>query len=254
MEQKGEEYTMRLMWIISFSLLGSVGSLSLAGLFLLFPSKVRDLLIPCLISYAIGTLLGGAFLGLIPHALGQARAFPVMATVLGGIILFFVLEKTVLWRHCHDTECEIHGTAGPLILLGDAFHNFTDGIAIGAAFLGSIPLGVATGLAIIAHEIPQEVGDFAILLDGGYSRARAFLYNTLSGLSTLPAAIAIYFSARTIRPAIPYLMAISAASFLYIAIAGLIPGLHQQRNPGASARQLLLILAGIGTIIFFHHG
>jgi zinc and cadmium transporter len=241
------------MWIISFSLLGSVGSLFLAGLFLLSPSKVRDPLIPCLISYAIGTLLGGAFLGLIPHALGQARAFPVMATVLGGIVFFFVLEKMVLWRHCHDTECEIHGTAGPLILVGDAVHNFTDGIAIGTAFLGSIPLGAATGLAVIAHEVPQEVGDFAILLDGGYSRSRALLYNTLSSLSTLPAAIAVHFSARMIEPAIPYLLAISAASFIYVAIAGLIPGLHEQRNPGASARQLVLMLAGIGTIMLFHH-
>ena len=244
---------MRLLWIISFSLLGSVGSLSMAGLFLLFPRKVRDLLLPSLISYAIGTLLGGAFLGLIPHALSQAGPFPVMAAVLSGIILFFILEKLVLWRHCHDTECEIHGTAGPLILVGDAFHNFGDGLAIGAVFLVSIPLGVTTGMAIIAHEIPQEVGDFAILLDGGYSRGRAFLYSTLSSLSTLPAAIIIYFAARAIQPAIPYVMAISAASFIYIAIAGLIPGLHHQRNPGASARQLLLMLAGIGTILLFHH-
>jgi zinc and cadmium transporter len=245
---------MRLVWITSFSLLGSLGSLSLAGLFLLFRSSVRDSLIPRLISYAIGTLLGGAFLGLIPHALDHASAFPVMATVLGGIILFFVLEKMVLWRHCHVTECEVHSTAGPLILLGDAFHNFTDGIAIGAAFLGSVSLGVATALAIIVHEIPQEVGDFAILLDGGYSRSRAFAYNALSSLSTLPAAVAVYLSARTIQPAIPYLLALSAASFIYVAIGGLIPGLHEQRDLGASARQLLLILAGIGTIMLFHHG
>jgi zinc and cadmium transporter len=244
---------MRLMWIIAFSLLGSVGSLSLAGLFLLFPTRVRDSLIPCLISYAIGTLLGGAFLGLIPHALGEAGSAPVMAAVLGGIILFFTLEKMVLWRHCHDTECEIHGTAGPLILVGDVFHNFTDGVAIGAAFLGSIPLGVATALAVMAHEVPQEVGDFAILLEGGYSRGRAFLYNALSSLSTLPAALGVTFAARIIAPAIPYLLAMSAASFIYVAIGGLIPDLHQQRNPAAGVRQLLLILVGIGTIALLHH-
>jgi zinc and cadmium transporter len=244
---------MRLVWITSFSLLGSVGSLSLAGLLLLFRSGVRDSLIPCLISFSIGTLLGGAFLGLIPHALDHAGAFPVMATVLGGILLFFVLEKMVLWRHCHDTECEVHGTAGPLILLGDAFHNFTDGVAIGAAFLGSVSLGVSTALAIIAHEIPQEVGDFAILLDGGYSRGRAFAYNALSSLSTLPAAVAVFYSARAVEPAVPYLLALSAASFIYVAVGGLIPGLHKQRDLGAGARQLLLILAGIGTIMLFHH-
>jgi zinc and cadmium transporter len=243
---------MKLMWIIIFSLLGSVGSLSLAGL-LLLRGRMRDSLIPCLISYAIGSLLGGAFLGLIPHALGHARAFPVMATVLGGVMLFFVLEKLLLWRHCHDAGCKTHSTTGPLILFGDAFHNFTDGIAIGAAFLGSIPLGTATSLAIIAHEIPQEVGDFAILLDGGYSRGRAFTYNALSSLTTLPAAIAVYFSARAIEPAVPYLLALSASSFIYVAIGGLIPGLHKQTDLGASVRQLVLILAGTATIALFHH-
>ena len=243
---------MKLMCIIVFSLLGSVGSLSLSRL-LVLRGRMRGSLIPCLISYAIGTLLGGAFLGLIPHALGHARAFPVMATVLGGVILFFVLEKLVLWRHCHDAECERHGTAGPLILLGDAFHNLTDGVAIGSAFLGSVPLGTATALAIIAHEIPQEVGDFAILFDGGYSRGRAFAYNTLSSLTTLPAALAVYLSAKTIEPVVPYLLALSASSFIYVAIGGLIPGLHEQTDLGAGIRQLVLILAGIGTIALFHH-
>jgi zinc and cadmium transporter len=123
---------------------------------------------------------------MIPHALEHVQAPPILATVLSGIILFFLLEKLVLWRHCHKEECDIHGRAGPLILFGDAFHNFVDSVVIAAAFLISIPLGVATALAVIAHEVPQEVGDFGIFLDSGYSKQKALLYNTLSSITTLP--------------------------------------------------------------------
>jgi len=242
----------QLGWIIFFGILGSVGALAAAALLLLLGKNARHFLIPCLVSYATGTLLGGAFLGLIPHALEHAEASSVLATVLVGVVLFFVLEKLVLWRHCHDQECEVHGTAGPLILLGDAFHNFTDGVVIAAAFLSSTPLGIATGLAIIAHEIPQEVGDFAILLDTGYSRARAFQYNVISSLITLPGGILAYFSLSSVQRVVPYILALSGASFLYIAIADLIPSLHRQTSLGASLRQLSLMLAGIGTIVLFH--
>ena len=115
-----------LSWIIIFSILGSIGAVAGAALFLLFPEGIRKLLVPCLISYATGTLLGAAFLGMIPASLEQAPAITVMATVLAGVVLFFVLEKFVLWRHCHEDQCEIHGRAGPLILIGDAFHNFVE--------------------------------------------------------------------------------------------------------------------------------
>ena len=246
---------MQLLWIMVFSILGSVGALTGAALFLLFPQGVRRFLIPCLVSYASGTLLGAAFLGLIPHALEHADAHLVLATVLAGIVLFFALEKLVLWRHCHDEECEVHSVAGPLILAGDAFHNFTDGVVIAAAFLSTVPLGVATALAVIVHEVPQEVGDFAILLDGGYSQRRAYLYNALSSLCTLPGAILAYFFLSQVQMAISYILALSAASFIYIATADLIPSLHRQFGLGASVRQFLLMLAGIGTIVLFHfHG
>jgi len=243
-----------LLWIIGFSILGSVGAIAGAALFLFFPESIRKVLVPCLVSYATGTLLGAAFLGMIPTALEQAPAITVSATMLAGMVLFFVLEKLVLWRHCHIEECEVHGRAAPLILIGDAFHNFVDGAVIAAAFLTSIPLGIATALAVIAHEIPQEIGDFAILLDSGYNRAEALLLNGLSSITTLPGALTAYFWLAETREAVPYILSISAASFIYIAAADLIPSLHRQTTPTASPWQLLLLLAGIGTIVFFDFG
>jgi len=166
-----------------------------------------------------------------------------------------LLEKLILWRHCHNEECDIHTAAGPLILFGDAFHNFVDGVVIAAAFLISIPLGTATALAVIAHEVPQEVGDFGILLDSGYSKKKALLYNFLSSVTTLPGAIIAYFYLITMKEAVPYILALSAASFIYIALADLIPSLHKKVGLGTSIRQIILILAGVATILFFrmHH-
>ena len=245
---------MILILIIGFSFLGSVGAILLASAYLLFPEKIRLGIVPCLISYATGTLLGAAFLGLLPHAMSYAQPTPVLAVVLAGIIGFFVLEKIVVWRHCHDGECEVHGRAGALILVGDAFHNFVDGVTIAAAFIASIPVGIATGLAILAHELPQEVGDFAILLESGYTRRQAILYNILSGLSTFPGALLAYFLLTAMQRLIPYVMAISAASFIYIAIADLIPSLHHKSELKQAIRQFIFILAGIGTIALFHMG
>lgn len=245
---------MTFTWIISFSFLGSAGAILLAGAYLLFPEKIRQTIIPCLISYATGTLLGAAFLGLLRHSLESAPAASILSTVLVGILVFFLLEKIVLWRHCHDAECEKHANAGPLLLIGDAFHNFIDGIAIAAAFTTSIPVGVTTALAVFAHELPQEVGDFAILLESGYSRNRAFIYNLLSSLSTLPGAVLAYFYLMEVQKFTAYVMALSAASFIYIAIADLIPSLHKQSSLKHAISQIASIMAGIGTILLFHMG
>jgi len=242
---------MLLIWILVFSVLGSVGAIAGAALMLLFPEGTRKTLLPCLLSYATGTLLGAAFLGMIPKALQQAMPLAISSTVLAGIIIFFMLEKIIIWRHCHDSECEVHGAAGPLILIGDAFHNFVDGFVIAAAFITSVPLGIAASLAVIAHEIPQEVGDFAILLENGYSRTRALALNTLSSLTTLPAAVIAYFFLGTVQEAVPFILALSAASFIYIAIADLVPGLHRQVGLRPAIMQLILVLAGIATISLF---
>ena len=205
----------------------------------------------CLVSYATGTLLGAAFLGMIPNALEYIEPFRILAAVLVGIVLFFLLEKLVILSHCHDSACEVHSVAGPLILVGDAFHNFVDGVVIAAAFLTNTPFGVTTSLAVIAHEVPQEIGDFAILLDGGYSKQQAFLYNILSSLATLPGALICYFFLKTAQAAIPYILAISAASFIYIAMADLIPELHKRYGIRNTARQFILFISGIGTILIF---
>jgi len=242
---------MLLTWIIVFSVLGSVGAIAGAALLLLFRETTRRLLLPCLLSYAIGTLLGAAFLGMIPNALQQNTALAISGTVLAGIVMFFVLEKIVIWRHCHESECEVHGTAGPLILIGDAFHNFVDGFVIAAAFLTSVPMGIVASLAVVAHEIPQEVGDFAILLENGYSRIRALALNLLSSLATLPGAVIAYFFLGAAREAVPFILALSAASFIYIAVADLVPSLHRQIGLKPALTQLFLVLSGIGTIAVF---
>ncbi len=246
---------MVLAWIVAFSLLGSVGAVAGAALFVAFPEKTQKALVPNLLSYAVGTLLAAAFLGLLSHALEQAPPSPIMAAALAGMVLFFVLEKLVLWRHCHREKCDTHTSVAPLILLGDAFHNFVDGVVIGTAFVTSIPLGVTTSLAVILHEVPQEVGDFAILLHSGYTRGRALAWNGLSSLATLPGAVLAYFTLTAAHAAVPFILAVSAASFIYIAAADLIPGLHRQDQPVTGLRQVFLVLAGIGTVVLLRaHG
>ena len=237
-----------LHWIIAFTLLGSVGAILGAALLLLFPQAVRKVLLPYLVSYAVGTLLGGAFLGLIPAGLQKAPAELFMAAMLGGYLAFFMLEKLVLKRHSLAHEGGARKSAGPLILIGDAFHNFVDGTVIAAGFMTSQDLGITVALAVIAHEIPQEVGEFAILLDNGYSRRKAFLLNTLSATAALPGAVLAYFWLGRAEGIVPYMLAVSAASFVYIASVDLIPSLHQDVKREASLRQIILLLAGIATI------
>lgn len=243
----------KLFLIILFTILGGAGSLLVASLFLLFPTAIRNSIVPCLISYATGALLGAAFLGLIPEAIKYTAVVPLLGTVLAGIIMFFILEKLVIWRHCHNRECKVHTQAGTLILIGDSFHNFVDGVIIAGAFLSSIPLGIVAGIAIIGHEIPQEVGDFAILINSGYSRGKAILYNLISSLVSIPAAICAYFALGTLKSALPYIMAIASASFIYIALGDLIPGLQEKTGLGATIIQFLLISAGVLTILVFEH-
>ena len=245
---------MLLTWIIIFSLAGTLGTAIAASLFLFSSQRLKKVVLPGLLSFAVGALLSVAFLRLLPLAVKNAEVELIMGTVLGGIILFFILEKTLIWRHCHEHECEVHTAGGPLILIGDAFHNFVDGVIIAAAFLASIPLGVATALAIVIHEVPQEVGDFSILLEQGYPVRRAFILNGISSLATCLGALVGYFILDLVEPAIPFILAISASSFIYIATVDLIADMHRRPEPQSAVSQTLLILAGIASVALFGMG
>ena len=240
---------MIILLIFLFSILGSIGAIITASILLLFKGKIQTKLVSYLISYAIGTLLAAALLGMIPNALSQNDPLIIMSFILGGIILFFFMEKIVIWRHCHDKDCEIHSAAGPILLMGDAIHNLIDGVVIAASFLISIHIGIVVSLSVVAHEVPQEVGDFAILIESGYSKRKAFLLNLLSSSATIPGALIGYCILEDISVIIPFVLAISAASFIYIALTDLTPNLHHKTGFGNSLRQIILIFGGIGTII-----
>ena len=235
---------------VGLSVVGSLGGLLLAAILLLFLGRARLPPVPGLISYAVGTLLGVALLALVPEALDLAQnPRAVLGTLLAGILGFFMLEKLVLWRHCHTDECEGHNSSASLVLIGGAFHNFADGAIIGAAVLTSLPLGVSTTLAVAAHQVPQEVGDFAVLLGAGYSRRRALTLNSISALAGIVGAVAMYTAADQLPAALPYVLALAAGSFLYVAMADLIPDLHRGQVDIGSIRQVLLIGAGVITIL-----
>jgi len=244
-----------LAWISGAAVAGSVISIAIAALFAL---SAPASWVPALVSFAIGALLGAVFLEILPHAIGSAGSLhAIFATVLGGILGFFVLEKLVLWRHCHVEDCEAHdhhadpadhGRSGLMIIIGDAFHNFVDGILIAAAFLQSTELGVVTAAAIIAHEIPQEIGDFVILLHSGFGKAAALGLNLLSSLAMLAGALLAYFTLQAAQQWIGTVLALAAASMIYVAVADLIPGLHRRPELHATAQQVTLIALGVGLI------
>jgi zinc and cadmium transporter len=238
-----------LFLALGLSVLGGLGGLFVAASVLLINDSARTRIVPWLVSYAVGALLGAATLKILPEAIEQVAPTRLFATLLAGVMLFFILEKLVLWRHCHTHDCEVHDGSVVGVIVGDSFHNFIDGAVIATAVMTSVPLGISTAIAVAAHEIPQELGDFAILLHAGYSRGRALLLNVLSGLSSALGAIAAFVAFDFVPTLRPYCLALAAASFLYVAMADLIPGLHRGRTDAASMRQILLIGAGIGTML-----
>jgi zinc and cadmium transporter len=241
-----------LFWIaLGLSLLGGLGGLLIASGVLLIHDPLRSKLVPWLVSYAVGALLGISMMGLLPDSLDSLPAPRVFATLLGGIMLFFVLEKMVLWRHCHTHDCEVHESTVASVMIGDTLHNFVDGAVIGAAVLTSVPLGVSTAVAVAAHEIPQEIGDFAIFLHAGYSRRKALLLNVLSALASVAGTIVAFLAYDVVPRTLPYFLVIAASSFLYVAMADLIPGLHRGRTDAGSLRQIVLIVLGIATMVLF---
>ncbi len=260
-----------LGFIIVFTAIGGVLSVLAAGVFLVLPEKHQHSVLPHGISFAIGALLSVSFVGLIPHAFSHVPVGEIKylsMTILIGILLFFVLEKLLIWRHCHSHSCEAHGeeshphehaahqelkpATGMLIVLGDSIHNFVDGILIAAAFLTDVKLGIVTSLAVAAHEIPQEVGDFAILLHSGYSRGKALFCNILASLTTVVGGVLAYYSLEHVHEQLPYFLALASSSFIYIAVADLIPSLHKKTDMKTSVQQISLILSGVITIYLLH--
>jgi zinc and cadmium transporter len=258
-----------IVWIVLFCLVGGVLSVLAAALFLVLTEPLRTRMLPHLISFATGALLGAAFMGLLPHALeapGVTDVHLIPMTVLLGLLGFFLLEKMVIWRHCHADYCEIHApgevhtsgkssrerSIGALILIGDGLHNFLDGVLIAGAFLTNVHLGIVTSLAVAAHEIPQEVGDFALLLHSGYRRGSALFYNVLSSLTTVIGGVLAYYALSDLQSVLPYVLAVAASSFIYIAVADLIPTLHQRVEIHATLQQIVLIAAGVLVIYFTH--
>ena len=255
-----------LILIIIFTAIGGVLRVLAAGVFLLLPEKQRNSILPHGISFAIGALLAVAFWGLIPHAFEEVNPdqFQTLSgTILAGILGFFVLEKLLIWRHCHFGSCEAHGddehthhhghkSAGTLIIIGDGIHNFVDGILIAAAFLTDVKLGIVTSLAVAAHEIPQEVGDFAILLQSGYSKSKALFYNVLASCTTVIGGVLAYYSLEDLHDSLPFFLALASSSFIYIAVADLIPSLHKKTDIKTSLHQIVLILAGVLVISLLH--
>jgi zinc and cadmium transporter len=242
---------MTLTWILLASLAGGVLSVCAAA----FALWLRAHWVSTLVSFAIGTLLGAAFLEVVPEVFAGGDARRGAAAILGGILGFFVLEKLLLWRHSHDhgdetgpTHHHEHERAGMLVVVGDTIHNFVDGVLIAAAFLQSPQLGLVTSIAIVAHEIPQEVGDFLVLLHSGYTRTRAFVLNVLSSLGSVAGGVLGYFTLQGYEHWEPVLLGVVAASMIYVAVADLIPGLHRRPELRATAQQALLIAAGVGVI------
>jgi zinc and cadmium transporter len=234
---------------LALAIVGSVGGLLTASVILVVGQPLRDRVVPWLVSYAVGTLLGAALLALMPEALASLPPPPVFGSLLAGIMTFFILEKLVLWRHSHDDhECDVHRSTVTLVIIGDAVHTFVDGVVIAAAVLVSLPLGVTTALAVAAHEIPQEAGDFAILLAAGHSRARALLLNLSSAIGGIIGAGAMLLFGEHVPNALPYILAFAAGNFLYVAMADLIPTLHRGTMDKNAVRQLVLIGLGIATI------
>ncbi len=252
-----------LTWILLLCGLACVLSLAAGAGYLLLPVVWRSRTLSHFLSFATGTLLGVTFLELLPHALEHPNSGgpeQIMATVLLGILVFFILEKALIWRHAHHGEAS-HGhhhhaphghQAGALIMVGDSFHNFLDGVLLTAVFVSDVRLGILTGIAMIAHEIPQELGDFAIMIESGFSRSLTFTLNAVSSLAMIVGALLAWWRIEEIQAYLPFVLAFTSSSFIYIAVADLIPALHRGVRLRESLAQLILIASGVMLVVLFH--
>ncbi len=239
-----------LLWVFLSSLI--VGFVALIGaVTLILRENLLRKLIFILVGFAAGTLLGGAMFHLFPESFEHMSYNLSAGLLLAGFVLFFIMERVLYWHHCHEKECNVH-TFSYLILFGDAIHNFIDGVIIAASYITSVALGITATIAIVLHEIPQELGDFGVLVYGGFSKGRALLYNFLSQLTAVAGALLSYFIF-TQLPSFQhfhvYLLPFAAGGFLYISTSDLIPELHKEQNLRRSLLALIFFLLGIFVMV-----
>jgi len=255
-----------IVYIVIFTILGSIFSL-IGGILLLLRQKLAHRLTHLLAAFAAGVLLGSAFLDLLPEALHEVEDLQgkigytqnvIFLTSLLGITLFFLLERFIHWFHHHQRpHKELAKPTVALVVLGDSIHNLIDGMIIAATFIASIPLGIVTTIAVAAHEIPQEIGDFAILLHEGLSRKKVLMLNFISALAALLGAFLVLLLGEFVENFIPFALSLTAGFFIYIAAADIIPDIHQENRKGFALLETFLLLVGIGivglSISFLNH-
>lgn len=237
---------MTFFWILASTCLVSL--ISLAGVFALaLKGVLLDKFIFCFIGFSAGALIGGAFLHILPEAIAKDGAGSLFYYVISGIIMFFMMERYFYWRHCHQTggACKTHPVTY-LNLIGDGFHNFVDGMVIAVSFIASFKLGVVTTMAVVLHEIPQELGDFAVLVYGGMTKRKALFYNFISALTAVVGAVVAYFVNESARGFSAFILPFTAGGFIYIAASDLIPEIHKEKNPRRANAAFVAFLLGIG--------
>ncbi len=226
-----------------------ISLISLIGIiFLSLRKKTLNKILMCLVAFSAGALLGGAFLHLLPESFKQAKEWACIGP-LAGIVIFFIIEKFLKWRHCHKERCPVH-TFGYMNLIGDAIHNFTDGVIIAASFLVSIPFGVITTIAIALHEIPQEIGDFGVLVYSGFKVKKALVINLIAALTAILGGIFGYFISKPLTLFSAYTIPIAAGGFIYIASSDLIPELHKETSTKKSLRSFAFLVLGVLFLYF----
>lgn len=232
-----------LTWIISstfiVSLISLIGILTFA-----IKTKLLNKILLTLVGFSAGALMGGAFLHLLPHSIEETEYSTAFLYLLVGFALFFLIERFLHWRHCHKGKCDVHMFTY-MNLIGDSIHNFIDGIIIAVSYIVNIPFGIVTTIAIIAHEIPQEIGDFGVLVYGGFSKAKALFFNFLSALMAIIGALFGYFLSNSIKAIIPFVLPFAAGGFVYIAASDLVPELHKEPDLKKSLWSFGFFIIGI---------
>ncbi len=244
-----------LFWIIGSTTLVSL--ISLVGAATLFmKERLLERVLLAFVGFSAGTLMGGAFLDLLPEALEHSESVGIFSYLIVGFTLFFLLEKFLYWRHCHRGRCDVHAFTY-LNLIGDGIHNLLDGLVIAASFVANLQLGFVTTFAVISHEVPQELGDFGILVYGGFSRSRALVFNFLSGLTAVLGALIGYLLFPYAGNLSALLLPFAAGGFIYISGSDLIPELHRETDAKKSILSFAFFLAGIAvmwsTRLLFEH-